>query len=172
MDWLGDIAWGSVEWGDVATWVASVTALVVAFVSATLSVKSLRWERLSAEAGVRSAEAAERANRLTERALSDGLRTRTATEGALNGSKVEWRVENPSANRFVLRNVGTAVADDVTVDEDSIGTIHRQLPKGAVVRPNEGVDFLLLATWGSPLPNQIYVTWRGTDEPQAVPLPV
>jgi hypothetical protein len=57
--------------GDIATWVTAsiaVLALIVSVGSAVLSWKSLRWERLSAEAATRSAEAAERANRLAEMA--------------------------------------------------------------------------------------------------------
>ncbi len=149
----------------------SVVALGTAIFAATNAVKSLRWEQQSAESARRSAEAAERANLLTERALLTGRPTpSTASTGDV--AAVSWAVEHPAGNRYVLRNTGTAVAEHVSIDDSQIDTIARGLPTDAVVRPGEGVDFMMIATWGAPLPNQIYVEWGESDDPSRVAVPI
>jgi hypothetical protein len=67
-----------------------------------------------------------------------------------------------------LRNTGTSVAEHVKVE--STGGIARNLPTDAVIRPGEGVDILLLGTFGSPIPNQLYVSWGDSAEQVAVPI--
>jgi len=154
--------------GDIGTWAAVIVALVFSAIASVLSWKSLRWERVGAQAAVRSAEEAGRANRLAERALQ---RENLVIKPTAEKPDVSWVIEHPGGTRFVLRNRGTETADEVTIDPDNTSVIARDLPDDAVVRPGEGVDILLLATWLNPLPNQLYVTWRGQTEPVAVPLP-
>ncbi len=81
-----------------------------------------------------------------------------------------WRIEHPSKNRFVLRNIGSDVAENVEVDVSRISVITRNLPKGVAIAPGEGFDMMLMATWGAALPNQLYVRWAEQDEWLAVPL--
>lgn len=164
--------WSDAEWAAVAV---ALVALAVSIWSATLSWKSLTWERTAAQSARRSAEAAERANLLTERALT---RTAPAAERGDEAESpgapdVSWRIERASKNRYVLRNVGTATAEHVGVDGEQLkNVISSNLPTDAVVRPGEGVDLLLMGTWqGRGLPNQLYVRWAGSDGYQAVPLP-
>jgi hypothetical protein len=162
-------------WAGIVVAVVAVLALIVAGVSATLAWRSLRWERLSAEAAGRSAEAAERANRLTERVLEARGQTLERPEEqspSTAAPDVAWRIENPSKDRFVLRNVGTDIAEHVEVDNTQIDSLTRNLPRDAVIRPGEGIDMLLAAAWGHPLPNQVYVRWEGHPEWEAVPLVV
>lgn len=83
---------------------------------------------------------------------------------------VSWRIENPTKNRFVLRNVGHDVAENVAVDVSRIDAITRDMPRSGVVDPGEGLDMMLIAAWGHPLPNQLYVRWAGQDDWVAVPL--
>src|SRR3954468_15364640 len=98
--------------GDVPGWIA----LAIAVGSGVLSWRSLRWERLSAEAAGRSAQEAERANRLAERALE--LRGQSPARGGDAETQpqerpftdVSWRIERPQGDRYVLRNTGTDVA--------------------------------------------------------------
>jgi len=178
---------------DAPGWAAAgiaATALTISSWSAALSWKAFRWERLSAEAAGRSAEAAERANLLPERTLTarsatqvapswthrigEGGLTATGTgetaESTAHFADVSWLIENPEKNRFILRNTGTDVAEHVEVDQEQIDAPARNLPQDAVIRPGEGVDMLLLATWGCPLPNQLYVRWDGHPDWEAVPL--
>ncbi|CKP71468.1 Hypothetical protein ERS024213_02594 [Mycobacterium tuberculosis] len=83
---------------------------------------------------------------------------------------VRWRVENPDKIRFVLRNIGDDIAEDVEIDLSRIDAITRNVPKKTVIRPGEGLNMVLIAAWGHPLPNQLYVRWAGQDEWAAVPL--
>ncbi|GFM20054.1 uncharacterized protein PO1_contig-068-12 [Mycobacterium sp. PO1] len=175
------------NWGDLPGWVA----LAIAVGSGVLSWRSLRWERQGAEAGLRSAEAAERANRLTERMVEHQIAESQAAPpdqqlgppGVPSGEsfgvpavaqeppKVTWQIEHPSGNRYVLRNTGTAVADHVEVDATQAGPIARNLPQDSVIRPGQGVDMIIAGTWGHPTPNQLYIRWAGQPEWVAVPMP-
>ncbi|MET8798479.1 hypothetical protein ABZV91_18860 [Nocardia sp. NPDC004568] len=148
----------------------SVVALGTAIYAATNAVKSLKWEQQSAESARRSAEAAERANLLTERALLTGRPTPMAAGST--GETVTWEVEHPGGHRYVLRNTGDVMAEHVSIDASQIVTIARGLPTDAVVRPGEGLDFMMVATWGAPLPNQIYVEWGDPDNPSRVAVPI
>lgn len=156
--------------GDWATWATDVfaaMALVLSFLAhreARESRKSNeKWQQVNADAAVRSANAAEKAIALQEKSLE-------ASNGSLPGPVVLWRLER-NGNLFVLRNIGSAVATGVTVDETQIEAMTRELPKDAAVRPGASVDFFMVGVLGGPMPNEIWLTWDGTDEPVAVPVP-
>lgn len=158
--------------GDIASWTsASVAAIafIVSVFAAVISWKSLRWEQDSAESARRGAEAADRANLLTERALMLG---RPLTqESAQTG--VTWEIEHATNARYVLRNTGTETAEHVRIDRDLIGgVIARSLPIDAVIHSGEGVDFLMKGSWQKPLPNQIYVQWGDPDGVQRAAVPL
>ena len=175
-----------IDWGDAPAWAAAgvaVLALLISVPSAVLSWKSLRWERLSAEAALRSAEAAERANRFAEEAVrwqraaaQDIEPTGIPSEEAFGNAtvtqppRVSWQIENPSENRYVLRNTGSDVAEHVEVDPEQASTIARNLPRDATIRPGEGHDMLMMSAWGHPVPNQLYVRWEGHPDWLAVPI--
>jgi hypothetical protein len=138
-----------------------------------LSWRSLGWERLSAEAAGRSAQEAERANRLAQRALELRGPPPTAESSGESqgiGPDVGWRIERPQGDRFVLRNTGAEIAEHVFVDESQLPPIHRNLPVDTVIRPGEGHDMLLKGARGHPMPNQVYVRWEGHPEWFAVPI--
>lgn len=164
-------------------WIAAIVAglaLIISCCSAVLSWKSLRWERVSAEAATRSAEAAERANRLTEQTVLGqrlqawGIPSEEAfgvpTVTTERAPDVSWRIERPEGDRYVLRNTGTDIAEHVEVDRSQAPPITRNLPEDAVIRPGEGVDMLMKGTWGHPMPNQLYVRWAGQPGWVAVPI--
>lgn len=165
--------------GDVPGWIA----LAVASGAAVLSWRSLKWERLSAEAAGRSADEAARANRFTERALEQQLGTTSssavppapsgpAADDGVNhdvGSDVSWRIEHPQGDRYVLRNTGTEVAEHVYVDGSALPPINRNLPRDTVIKPGEGHDMLIKGVWGHSMPNQLYVRWEGQPDWVAVP---
>lgn len=93
--------------------------------------------------------------------------------GTVRGStprNIRWRVENPEKYRFVLRNIGDDIAENVELDLSRIDAITRNLPRTAVVHPGEGFDVELISAWGHPLPNQLYVRWAGQNDWVAVPL--
>ena len=172
MDW-GDPAWYSL--------LVSLIALALSVPSALLAWKSLNWERDSANSARRSAEAAERANLLTERALAERALTERDDDSKVTDyhvwaptpttGDVSWRIEHPGGSRYILRNTGTAIAEHVSVDAEQVGGVTRSLPSDAVIRPGEGVDFLVLETWGNPAPNQLYIRWDDMQDFIAVPMP-
>ena len=165
-----------VHWGDVPAWVTATVAglaLIISCSSAVLSWKALRWGRLSAEVATRSAEAAERANRLTEQVVLrqqvqlSGIPSEDAFDEPIvttQAPDVSWRIERPQENRYVLRNTGTDVAEQVTVDPTQAGPVARNLPQNAVIRPAEGADMLMIGVFGHPGPNQLYVRWAGQPD--------
>lgn len=158
-------------WG----WMAEHTELilvgaipaVISVIALTVALRSLKWARTSADAAARSANAAERANLLTERLLErENLIARPEDEAP----DVAWQVENPDGGLYLLRNVGTATAEDVTMPPELLSGIPKHLPAGAIVRPGDAAEFYLFGRLGSPVPHTVYVTWRGRDDPQAVPV--
>lgn len=161
---------------DVLTWFArnwelllvGAVPVVVSLVSLTLSVRSLRFEKYAAQAAMRSAEAAEHANVLTERLLArEHLVERPETEPA----NVSWKIENPNGSRYVLRNVGTEIAEEVTIPPELMGGVTKLLPERVTIRPGGGAEFLVFGRLGSPVPHTAYVQWRGQVEPIPVPMP-
>lgn len=156
------------NWGDIATWATAGVALLFGASAFGISLRSLRWERSSAEAAVRSAEAAERANRLTAMLLErDHLVVRPESPP----KDISWQIERPSKYRFVLRNVGTAIADNVTIDPNSAPAVARALPSAATIQPGSSAEFVMIGAMGSPIPNELWVSWDGQPEPVAVPVP-
>ncbi|WOC12535.1 hypothetical protein [Gordonia sp. MP11Mi] len=151
-----------------AAWVGAGTGCVALFIAigcGILSFKSLMFEKDATESARRSAEAAERANALTERALLTGVPTHESIE-----TNVAWVLERGGKNRYVLRNVGSSSAEHVNVAPPD-GPIARNFPTDAVVGSQTGVDLLMVPTWGGPIPNQLYVTW-GDDNQATVPVPL
>ena len=159
------IDWASKNWEFLLVGAVPVSLSVIAIV---LSVRSLRWEKTSAEAAMRSANAAEVANQLTKQLLTrENLIERSPDEPG----NVQWEITRPSGNLFRLRNIGTDTAEDVTIPAETTSGITRGLPDGATLRPNEAVEFLIHGRMGSPIPHTVYLTWRGQEEPIAVPMP-
>jgi hypothetical protein len=156
-------------WGDVPGW----AALVISTCAASLSWRILRWERQSAQAAVRSADEAARANQIAERALeSGGAAGRAAVTGEEHASpSVTWRIEKGSGALYVLRNTGTGTAEHVYVDESRAPRINRRLPADSVIQPGAGHEMLLQGSMQSRMPTELYVRWAGHDDWVAIPLP-
>jgi type II secretory pathway pseudopilin PulG len=156
--------------GDLATWSAAVIA-AIAIVFSYLAHREARasrksndkWQAINAEAAVRSANAAEQALAL-QQASTEPI---TPTPHA----DVEWELERPGKGRFVLRNTGNDVATGVTIDPDQFQGFARQLPKDAAVRPRASVEFLASPSMGFRIPNEVWVSWDGVNQPVAVPIP-
>ena len=143
--------------------IIAVVALVVSTGAGVLSYRSLHWERASAAAARRSADAAEHANRLAERLAPPY----TPLAG---GADVRWTMERPSRYVYVLRNVGEDTAEHVRVDPAGLdGRIVRGLPTDSTIRPGDSVEFLVKPTSRAPAPNQIWVTWGDPGQSCAVP---
>lgn len=159
-DWLAN-AWKDVDLGDLPGWVAFLFSAIALF----LHGRANRHQRISAEATVRSANAAEKAVAIQQLSLE-------AKAPQPDQPDVDWAVERPSKNRFVLRNTGRDIATGVTVEPDQFQGFGRQLPEGAAIRPGASVEFLVFSAWGHPVPNEVYVQWDGNEyDPKPVPIP-
>ena len=142
------------SWGDVPAWVA----LVVALGAAGLSLRSLHWEKQSAEAAEKSANEAARANLIAERALElsgDVNQDESADNPA--APRVSWHIERGDGAQYVLRNVGRDVAEHVYVDRSRAPGINRNLPDDSVIRPSAGHTMLLKGSMQHPMPTELYL---------------
>lgn len=149
----------------VAAWAAieSHKARKAGQASAREAKRSADASEISAQAAVRSAEAEEKAHQLAEKQYRDSL-----------PPPVDWVVERTSKSKFLLRNIGTDEARDVTVDLGPLAGVlvkGGEPPQGATIQPGIGHSFLLAAGGGSAIPESILVTWEGqtTAKPVAVP---
>ncbi len=169
----------------VAMYVGVAVSGLLAVVALVISLRSLGIQRETARAALLSAEAAQRANWLTEQRMlreatgvtldaeGSGQLGRTRERRLLPGSAdVRWSLERRSRNAFVLRNVGTDVAEEVRIPPEGAAATSRGLPESATVRPQESLEFVMAGTWGSPVPNEILLTWKGCDPAQPLVLPV
>jgi hypothetical protein len=84
--------------------------------------------------------------------------------------EVAWELTR-SRDRFVLRNVGRAIATGVRVAGDGVAQAAIQLPEGVTVRPGASVSFMMVSTLAQAVPDEIEVTWEGHPEPVIVPVP-
>ncbi|WP_200427624.1 hypothetical protein [Streptomyces sp. NE5-10] len=168
------------DWGDASSW----AALPVAIAAAGISVRALRYSKDSAEAARRSALAAERSATAEEASLADARREaneRRAAEAEAARPKPELQVEaapatpgmgvRNRAQRYILRNVGTGAAENVTVVSPGEPRQFERLPVGITLDPGDGHEFRALRAAGIDAQTAIRVSWDGQGEPVALPLP-
>lgn len=168
----------------VAAYVGVGVSGLLAAVAVFISVRSLSIQKESARAAVVSAEAAQRANWLTEQRMlheAANVADRSARPGTAapheiseprEPADVRWSLDRKSKNSFVLRNIGTAVAEEVRIPPEGAAPISRGLPEAATLRPQESVEFLMIGAMGAPVPNEILLTWKGRDPDNPLVLPV
>lgn len=157
------------DWGDVPAWAALVLSAMAVGVSIKArgdGKKSASAAVTSADASVRSADAAEAALALQRQETDE----RRAAEEEAARPRVILVLERTGQRQFVLRNVGTATAEGVTITQAGEPQQGRDLPEGVTLHRGEGHPFFVVASTGLPMPTRIYVKWDGQDEP--VPLGV
>lgn len=150
--------------------ILSVAAVVVSLAALGASLRGLKYLRASAEAAIRSANAAETAN--ANRAIEEAAAAGTPIPQPA-ARDVQWKIQRPTKNRFLLRNTGTDVATGVTIDERSIPALPtpRGLPRGMAIRPGQAAKFTLMHAFGLSHVKEIWVWWDVQDTPVAVPVP-
>lgn len=146
-----------IDFGDGPAWVA----LVVSLGAFAVALRGLKWQKVAAQAAVRSANAAEKAAALTELPP-----TETATV-----RDVKWRVERLGKQLYALRNIGADTATGVTATQGEVDAIVRQLPEDTAIRAKASHEFMVIPTWQTSTLREIWVTWDGQAEPVAVPMP-
>jgi hypothetical protein len=165
----------------IAAYVGTGVSALLAVAALVVSLRSLGIQRESARAATISAEAAQRANWLTEQRLGHEVNRPSSTaqqpEGGLMVAPVtpdvRWSLDRKSKNTYVLRNVGTHVAEEVRIPPEGAAPVSRNLPESATLRPQESVEFLMIPAAGFPVPNEIMLMWkgRGPDNPLLLPVP-
>jgi hypothetical protein len=174
----------TVDWGDAPAWAAlgiSVVGTIVAVSSAKSSRASARSAEISAQAGVRQAAAAEEQVAIARRTLRLAEEGKTIPSPPPAGERPEgstqdppyvaWWIESEGTNLFVLRNIGTATARSVEIDESRDGyTIQGRL-KIQEVLPGQGVRLKLSYWWPWQRPDQLWVRWQGHPDWKGVQLP-
>lgn len=85
-------------------------------------------------------------------------------------SEVSWELTR-SKDRFVLRNVGRAIATGVRLTGVGVAQVATQLPEGATIRPGASVSFMMAGSLAHAIPDDIEVTWDGHPEPVILPVP-
>jgi hypothetical protein len=168
----------------VGLYVGVAASSLFAVIAVVVSLLSLRVQRESARAATISAEAAQRANWLTEQRMLQEVRAHPVPTSATGDQEqvsveaapvpdVRFSLDRKSKHAFVLRNVGTAVAEEVRIPPEGAAPVSRGLPESATLRPGESVEFLMIGTLGNHVPNEIYVTWkeRPEDDPLVLAVP-
>ncbi|MFC4048064.1 hypothetical protein ACFOY4_00060 [Actinomadura syzygii] len=160
-----------IDWGDAPAWVAIAVSLMFSIAAFVVSIKGLTWQRMAAEAAVTSANADEQALALAQLQHELEQARSERSERLSEPPKVEWRLERRGKQKFVLRNVGTEMATGVTMDRSNLPYIAHEAPSGVAVRVGGSHEFLLAGTMGHPMPNEVWLSWDGQEEPVALPIP-
>ncbi|WUD70542.1 hypothetical protein OG937_01935 [Streptomyces sp. NBC_00510] len=169
--------------GNIATWVGIVITLLISLATRR---DANRQAQIAEEANIASqaqVEAAERRAIAVEDNLAQALKllaqsqTATtplqslATPDPSGRPAVGWDLQRRGTHAYLLRNWGASTATGVHLERKRTTAIVRNLPENATVRPGESLQFLMVPTFGHPLPGEVWVKWDGQAEPVAVPLP-
>ncbi|MEU6653718.1 hypothetical protein ABZ904_30865 [Streptomyces sp. NPDC046900] len=169
--------------GNIATWVGIVITMVISLVTRRDAQRQAEIAEEANIAGQAQVEAAERRAIAVEEGLSKALKLLAQAQNAttppqplatpeLSGRPaVGWDLQRRGKHAYLLRNGGAETATGVHLDRNRTTAIVRNVPENATVRPGESVQFLMVPTFGHPLPGEVWVTWDGQAEPVAVPLP-
>lgn len=155
---------------NASEWIA-LSSLLVALATAVGSVIGYHRNRRDAQEAETKAEratvAAERgANALERSARAVELRQQRALSERPNGKGVAWQLRWAEGDSYLLENVGTASAYDVTVEpiDTEMGFEGPAPGMGVDVRPHEDLRFLAALTLDV-VDDRLLVAWQ--DHPEA-----
>ncbi|MDX2642214.1 hypothetical protein PV341_01195 [Streptomyces sp. PA03-1a] len=169
--------------GNIATWVGIVITLLISLATRR---DANRQAQIAEEANIASqaqVEAAERRAIAVEDNLAQALKLLAQSQNATTPLQslatpdpagrpaVGWDLQRRGTHAYLLRNWGASTATGVHLERKRTTAIVRNLPENATVRPGESLQFLMVPTFGHPLPGEVWVKWDGQAEPMAVPLP-
>lgn len=80
------------------------------------------------------------------------------------------RIENPSEDTYLLRNVSGHELGHVVVDGSRVGVNTKNLPAGMDLADGEAVEFHMYHRGGVPLPKDLYIKWDGAAEWDVIPV--
>ncbi|MGW0417511.1 hypothetical protein [Streptomyces sp. NPDC003015] len=82
---------------------------------------------------------------------------------------VRWQITRGEGVSYKLHNVGDQAAQGVTILEDGLDGLGRDLPEGETVPSGEAIRFVVLDVDQLPSRTEVLVRWDGGG-PEAVPL--
>ncbi|WP_341394019.1 hypothetical protein [Arthrobacter sp. G119Y2] len=80
------------------------------------------------------------------------------------------RLENPSKDTYVLRNISGHDLVNVVVDGSRVGVNTKNLPAGMNLAEGEAVEFHMYHGGGASLPKDLYIRWDGAPDWDVVPV--
>lgn len=85
---------------------------------------------------------------------------------------VRWVTEHVSKNTWLLRNLGTDTATNVSVDKASVGGVRVDFTPSlpADIGPGSSIRILAIPAMGAPVSDEVKVVW-GSGDGETVPLP-
>jgi len=83
---------------------------------------------------------------------------------------VVWQIARGKGTSYQLHNVGDETAEAVTILEDGLDGLGRDLPKGVTVTSGESVRFVMLDVDQLPSRTEVLVRWAGGG-PETVKMP-
>lgn len=169
--------------GDLATWVGVIFAFLFSAAALVVSLVSLRYQRISAQAAkasqtqaTRSADAAEEAAESSARSAEAADRSAVAAEQLTEIETVRdmqrtvaWAVDRESQFAAHLRNAGAETVTGVTVDATMDGV--NEAPDGVTLAPGESARVMISSSMNFLSPRHLRVKWDGRAEWVNVPIP-
>jgi hypothetical protein len=116
---------------------------------------------------------AELAVRLADAQESEEVRSSIDADSTRPSSPdVRWVPEHVSKNTWLLRNLGTDTATNVSIDKSSIGGARVDFTPSlpADIGPGSSIRILAIPAFGAPVADEVKVVW-GSGDGETVPLP-
>lgn len=85
--------------------------------------------------------------------------------------KIPFEITWWRGQTYRLRNVTDEPIDMVTVTLDHPEGLTRNLPNDLSLGPGETYEFMIIGTWQTGMPTQVFVSWDVHPTPYAIPLP-
>lgn len=135
------------DWGALATGVAAVGGLCTGITALAVSWSTRNQSKRQADETAAANEIARDALRVAEEA---------------NLPKVMWQLEAASGSEYLLTNVGSGVAWDVSVSHERLRAVGNKTSEDQL-RQGEGLTLLVIEMWRQTDDPRMHVRW--SDEP-------
>lgn len=147
--------------GASSTTVANLVTSVGVIVTLILTIRADTSAALRSEAAARLSQ--DNAENIVLALAKIAAAAKAPSAAELPRQMVRWSLKWDTGDRYILVNIGDAVAKDVQVSShESLGLLHVTRP-GSDLQPDEALTFLAVLTFGT-TDTTITVTWRDTHE--------
>ncbi len=153
-------------WGDVASWVSTGLALIVALRAEMTSRRARDLTRDQSKSQERIAAATEAMARSAEAPSASAVPTMP------DGSEPNrWLVARTGKNLVTLRNLGPGAVHGVEVDKDRLGGARVDVRGSSDLGAMESLEIMTVPSFGHPVANEVWVRSRQHPQWEAVPMP-